>query len=483
MSFRPSHATSQPGTALHWAVARNSEVAARVLVRLGANPYLPNKLNRTPWDLAVGARLVKLLRIFETEHRCDIESERREFTRQCLVNNSVAVRLSTGMHHDRRNAETFAFLLESGATTVREILMRLISPGSMDSTLLRPFIEIHKEELSSQPSLVHELLRRAVATCTDSVLQEILSLLHRPIVISEIIYLLLHCNILSRGPPEGTAEVLSSLLRIFGAYSDFNINTKYKCRVDLVESNDFSEISLTLGEGTTLLHQAFSLGRIDLAEILLDHEADPGVLDESGATPLGRMIFAGSQHSNQMLKSLLGTPGMRTPSEFPSSYPEFVLQHYMTLPSRGQNIFHQITRGWESGRVHGSATHSKEALVSLINYFEARNPDLLIELLNSPDKYGGTPLFYAVKNGYYSAVMVLNKHGADPLIPSDTALEEEVDNRRWDDIFVLESWIDPTGVVAQKLKKDFEERTRLTRQTIKKSIENERVRRLAHEPV
>ena len=108
-SFHISHATSQGGSALHWAVAKNNEAAARVLVRYGANPYSKNRIGRTPWDLAVAARLINLLRIFEENHKCLYVDERIKLTEMGLATPLVCVRLSTGGEHMQRSLDTFPF--------------------------------------------------------------------------------------------------------------------------------------------------------------------------------------------------------------------------------------------------------------------------------------------------------------------------------------------------------------------------------------
>jgi ankyrin repeat protein len=54
--------------------------------------------------------------------------------------------------------------------------------------------------------------------------------------------------------------------------------------------------------GRTALHYAAAAGHTKVMRVLLDHRADPGLVDEDGATPLGLARAAGQTAAVRLLR-------------------------------------------------------------------------------------------------------------------------------------------------------------------------------------
>lgn len=486
-----NHCMAQPGTALHWAVARNHRDSVKALLAVGASPYTKNSFGRTPWDLAISARLIALLRLLDKEGKCEDLEERQKVTVQGLAGSyPLTAMLSNGRHHVERSLAMISFLLEIGAATLKDVCVLAISPVYHDLRLLRALIAAYQQAFLADHDLVRYLLNSAVITGEIQAARELLRCLP-PLQSDSHTLWIFHQAVTSHDVHPESIKILETLFA--HKTSDFDVNTRYS--FDPTRKSDNSEL-VTLGSGDTLLHYAFSVCRLDLAKILLENFADPSIKNDRGMTPLGRLISLGNQQSLLALQSMIPSLNQESqPTSFAAAYPDFLTKNALTQPLVRSSILQQIVRAWESGRVHDNPDSEILALRMVLEYFAAWDPSYLQELLQMRDIAthptadspcdGNTILHHAASKGFASAAKLLIHHGADPFALNGfkkTPLDE-LTVRCWDKDFLIQEqafaargmpWIDSEGPVAEKLRMDFENRTKKTMEILEEAMQKDK---------
>ena len=288
---------------------------------------------------------------------------------------------------------------------------------------------------------------------------------------------------MSRAAYEASYNSLSKILEHLASDQAFDINERYS--LDTTDEQRASGERVAVGRGATLLHHAFSIGRLDLAQLLLDSGANPTMTDLQGVTPLGKLLFIESQLGNAALETLAGSS--RTPifSGFSQAYPDFLFENAITRPKEKGNVFHQIASAWEGGRIHGGLTHGRRTLGTLLGYFQNRDPGYLKVLLNQGiESSGWTPVHHAARSGYVVGVRLMIDFGADSRLKDGEGLapKDRCEERSWDKELAIQTvsfesigmpWLDADGLIAGKLRREYDQRTQETIQMLQRtSLEN-----------
>lgn len=473
---RLNYAMTQPGTALHWAVAMNNLTAVKALVGVGANPYTMNIGGNTPWALAVSSRLLPIIQFFADSCPCENEKIRAESTKQVIYCTSLHVYLACGKQFVERSLDVFKYLCEIGALARKEAYLSTVSVGPESPKLLKQLLEVDYT-LSPDVSILEEVLLHAVQFSNEASIEIVLERFSKFKMTDYTILIL--CSAID----STQAASLSSFRRLLDHLdSDFDINVRFTHQ----HVRETGRPMISTIEGVTMLHFAFSRGKTSMAIELLSRGANPTVLslgpksEMSGATPLGHLLFSQTHHNSLALCEFLR-------SKYLKDNPTFILDNAILNPNRRQNIFHFICSG-EDERVHNGTGHKVAALYDLLDHLQSINEvgarEKVIELLNARlidnDEEGQTPLLIAVSSGFSQAISPLVHAGARPLklvgenkstqtrgisilhmadFRSSLVWKEEFRDKYRRLRVMGFPWIDINSPVASKMRADYEERT------------------------
>ncbi|KAM0385049.1 hypothetical protein ACHAQC_011771 [Fusarium culmorum] len=478
-----------PGTALHWSVQMNNLAAVRALVEAGATPYTFTDHRRNAWSVAVGARLLPIIKYFvESCTRTDV-SLRRQWTVEALYYGLPEAYLACGERYIEVSCETFRYLFSQGILPRWEAYTSTVSLGSGDSRLLRRLLDEDYDE-ERDFSMVKKLLIDAVITGDTGAVRILLCHLPR-LETSDYSIHALTSAITSRAAEEDA--VLRLLLQHISP--DFDINIRFThLHVETHQSPIISE-----AEGHTLLHLAFDHGKINMTVDLLRNGADPTILSigkdtrGAGMNAFGRLFFANTHFNCLALITFLR-------SEYIRDNPDFVLYNAVIIPASNRNMFHFLTSD-EDCRLHDSGSRKTTVLKELLRHLRgvpssrAKVRDLLnAQTIESSGELGMTPLYSAAVSGFADAVSLLVANGADPLfriladpdngVPGLTPLHT-VDTRSleaWKEDYLVHEktylrngfpWFEMGAPVARKWASDYDKRTwetiRQFKQTLKKT--------------
>ncbi|CAM1508683.1 Fc.00g055310.m01.CDS01 [Cosmosporella sp. VM-42] len=467
-----------PGTALHWAVEANNLSAAEVLIAGGANPYIQNSRGITPWGLAVECRLLPMVKLFNTFVPHPDPSARARETHRATHRSALIGYISTGKSFVDRTADLLLYLRKIDDLSRLEMYEPAVSSTVGDVRLLIRLLEI---DFSDDPdeTLAHSLLRYAIISSDSDSVRVLLALLP-PLDTSNRS---IHALCLTIQVSGISSDTISRML-LEHLDDDFDINTRFTYSdSDQTRSPRLSEV-----EGQSLLHIAFSYGRIAIAIDLLNRGASPTHLSIdknqklTGLTPLGKLLFSGTHSHCLALKTFLESDYIKNHDN-----QNFMIDHALLMPHLKRNIFHFLC-GEEDGRVHETATHKTEAMLALLQHCASKvRSDRLVELLNArmgtsdDDESGFTPLHIAASTGFAKAVGLLSGFGADPLKttsrsvtePGETPLQiaKRRDAKLWERDFNFKfnilteagfPWISIDCPVAMQMKEGYESRTRDT---------------------
>ncbi|KAJ4113142.1 hypothetical protein NW769_006173 [Fusarium oxysporum] len=470
-----TYSMTMPGTALHWAVQMNNLAAVKALVEAGATPYTFTESRRNAWAVAVGARLLPIIKYFVESCACTDVAARSHWTVEALYYGLPEAYLACGESYVEGSCEIFRYLFGQNILPRREAYASTVSLGSGDALLLKRLLDEDYDE-ERDFTMVKRLLIDAVITGDISAVQILLSHLPR-FETSDYSIHALTSAITSRAAEEDA--VFRLLLQHISPAFDINIRFTH-LHVKTHQSPIISET-----EGHTLLHSAFDHGKINMALELLRNGADPTILSigkdipGAGMNAFGRLFFANTHYNYLALKTFLQ-------SEYIRDHPNFVFDNAVIIPASNRNIFHFLTSD-EDSRVHDSAIHKTTALNELLRHLRrvpssrAKLRDLLnAQTLEAGGELGITPLYSAAVSGFADAVSLLVANGADPLfriladpdngIPGLTPLHA-VDTRSleaWkEDWLVHETtlvrngvpWFEIGAPVARKWASDYEKRT------------------------
>ncbi|ORY13461.1 hypothetical protein BCR34DRAFT_510962 [Clohesyomyces aquaticus] len=475
-----NYATAQQGTALHWSVAMNNLAAVERLVSIGASSYTENRGGITPWMLAVAARSLPMIKVFAERCQCPDISKRRDGTLWGIHPNSLNLYLATGRHLVSKSFEVFQYLWSLGEVSRQAVYESTVSVGPASSALLGHLLSMDYDPCPDE-ALLRGVLLKAVTftdrTAVAMILERVGALKY-----SEYTMFLLHIAICSGS--DASKEVFTSLLKHTDK-ENFDINVRFTFENGKLE---FSET-----KGRTLLHVAFSRGKISQAIEILQLGGDPSILslDQNGAigqTPLGHLLHPRSHHNYLSLQSLIHSP-------FLTTHPTFVLDNAVIRPHDNYNIFHQLCQG-EDERVHNSAGYRVSALNEVLNHFKALSAtqpasrSKFLELLNAPTTRDGetrfTPLLLAVSSGFSQAIPLLCENGADLFVGfeeealavfaafasrSPAAFSAEFQHKYTSLQEHGFPWIDPTCSVAAEMRSEYAKRSDLTEKELKKAMQ------------
>ncbi|KEY73417.1 hypothetical protein S7711_11084 [Stachybotrys chartarum IBT 7711] len=405
-----TYSMTSPGTALHWAVQMNNLAAVKALIEAGATPYTFTERRRNAWSVAVGARLLPIIKYFVEFCSCLDMTARSRCTIEALFFGLPEAYLACGGRFIERSWETFQYLFQQNILPREEAYMSTISLGSGDARLLQKLLEEDYDELQDN-AMLERLLIHAVTT---SEVEAVELLLHRTPLFETTNYAVhvLTCAITS---PGATADHIFALL-LQHLSPNFDINVRFTSLYAQTERSPLiSEI-----EGHTLLHSAFDYGKVRMAVALLRRGADTSILNIDKTSPgtgmnaFGRLFFANTHHNYLALKDFLG-------SEYIHEHPSFLVDHAVIFPGSNRNVFHFLTSD-EDSRLHDSAIHKTTVLNELLRHlrktpsFRAKVKDLLNSQTREADgEMGVTPLHNAAASGFADAIGLLVAAGADPL--------------------------------------------------------------------
>ncbi|KFA81403.1 hypothetical protein S40288_11377 [Stachybotrys chartarum IBT 40288] len=405
-----TYSMTSPGTALHWAVQMNNLAAVKALIEAGATPYTFTERRRNAWSVAVGARLLPIIKYFVEFCSCLDMTARSRCTIEALFFGLPEAYLACGGRFIERSWETFQYLFQQNILPREEAYMSTISLGSGDARLLQKLLEEDYDELQDN-AMLERLLIHAVTT---SEVEAVELLLHRTPLFETTNYAVhvLTCAITS---PGATADHIFALL-LQHLSPNFDINVRFTSLYAQTERSPLiSEI-----EGHTLLHSAFDYGKVRMAVALLRRGADTSILNIDKTSPgtgmnaFGRLFFANTHHNYLALKDFLG-------SEYIHEHPSFLVDHAVIFPGSNRNVFHFLTSD-EDSRLHDSAIHKTTVLNELLRHlrktpsFRAKVKDLLNSQTRETDgEMGVTPLHNAAASGFADAIGLLVAAGADPL--------------------------------------------------------------------
>jgi ankyrin repeat protein/DNA-directed RNA polymerase specialized sigma24 family protein len=172
----------------------------------------------------------------------------------------------------------------------------------------------------------------------------------------------------------------------------------------------------TANDGMTPLHHAAAWGgQAAVAGLLIEKGVDVNMLDDFGWTPLDYAIDRGKK---DMIEFLQSKGGRRTTIEYATDRPAKTARFYAAVQSGDVDLTHRLlddtpelatARGptGETPLHHAAAIGANE----IIDLLLADRADLNAQETN---KYGGTPLHWAVRHNQPDAVKHLLEKGADP---------------------------------------------------------------------
>ena len=171
----------------------------------------------------------------------------------------------------------------------------------------------------------------------------------------------------------------------------------------------------TAGDGMTPLHHAAAWGgQAAVAGLLIEKGVDVNILDDFGWSPLEYAIDRGKK---DMIEFLQSKGGHRTTIEYPTERPAKTARFYAAVQSGDVDLTHRLlddtpelatARGptGETPLHHAAAIGANE----IIDLLLADRADINAQETN---KYGGTPLHWAVRHDQPEAVKHLLEKGAD----------------------------------------------------------------------
>lgn len=488
-----NYAPQQSGTPLMWCVAMNNIAAAKMLVAKGASPFTENLSGTSPWTFAVANRMVPFVEIFAPCLGPDLIKTKQ--AKMGLLTPSLPVYISGGGNFVRNSLKVFRLLWDQNILTRQEAYVSAVGLGAASPDLLEQLLRMDYRQ-SPDMDLLHQIIHPAIVfgdhECVRLLLEEI-----PPLEADSFTLSLLRDAICS--DRRGSSEVVALLLDHTGP--KFEINSRFTHQGS---TGQVPKLTLVSDGGYTLLHMAFSRGRISKAIELLRHGADPNVVSSpadgsgsgAGMTPLGHLLFPHSHHNYLALYEFLQSDYVN------AEYPTFILDHAVLEPRRNYNIFHHLTEG-EHERVHNNSGLKIELLHQILQHcrrivqiYPEKKPafqHFLNARLRDGEEDTMAPMHIAASNGFSMALRLLAQEGVKVWdrvgvdiaagCPGFTPLDfvRMRSSELWEEEFMQKKRMlragglplfDLSGPIAVSLKEDYNRRTQECEEELEKLQRN-----------
>lgn len=216
-------------------------------------------------------------------------------------------------------------------------------------------------------------------------------------------------------------EQLLKILRTVNANSDLNENNiieKIKEKLEKKDLDTYEEwedslfnINYTFDDQSTLLHIAARNDLVNIAELLIKKGINVDATDQDGWNPLH---FAAASGSIGVVEILIANGANVNTADQNGCTPLHCAAHNANkeivelLLDTGANV-DAVSQAKSTALHH--AVSAENCQVEIVEAILKKEADV-----DMTDKYGRTPLCWAIRNGYSEIARILLKYNADPLL-------------------------------------------------------------------